>query len=526
MATLTIRPTATASNTGSWSAVGAATLHAAANDSSDATYILRPDDGVNTTEFELTMGDVTIPALAQIRSMQMFVRGYAIATASPPGSWFVFPRSIAWEYGVKLTNTSIATVAGPILTTDPSTGVAWTAAVLNAYNFGGHAAAYTAHPAPGGGWHGRVHDVWVDVITNEAPVATVSAPTGNQGSSRPTVTWAYSDPESNAQERYRIKVFSAAQYGIGGFSAETSPYTWDSGEVFSAAVTAPVGADLVNGVTYKAYVKVADTGSGGRYGEWAAGPAFTIATTPPPVPTFTATAEPTLARVFLHAVAGTFAPAAQRIIIERSADAGATWAIIRGGNEITPVATIVDVYDYEVPRGVDIMRYRARSVADVTGNRLVSANSAERIITLNSAGWWLKDPLAPGRNMQIVVDPSFSFRRKEPQQVYEPLGRATSVVVTDGVKGIEGSLGVWVKTAARYAKLEALLSAGRTLWLEDSLGRWWYVKVSAAAEWSIVRAAPASGETTPIRHIHLVTLPITEVGRPTGEVITPGTPTG
>ena len=58
--------------------------------------------------------------------------------------------------------------------------------------------------------------------------------------------------------------------------------------------------------------------------------------------------------------------------------------------------------------------------------------------------------------------------------------------------------------AAQYDALEAVLSAGRTLQLQDPFGRSWYVKIGDAQDWQLIRAAPASGETTPLRHFNTV----------------------
>lgn len=218
-------------------------------------------------------------------------------------------------------------------------------------------------------------------------------------------------------------------------------------------------------------------------------------------------------------------------IVEKSIDGGTTWTAVRGAASVTVPTTPsqeTTFYDYEVARGVT-PRYRARTQAldlELVAT-LVSADSAVSIAAVVAAtGWWLKDPLAPGLNMVIDVVPGFSFRRKQPQSVFEPIGRTVAVVVTDGPRGIEGTLDVWVKDSARYAKLQALVTGGRVLWLEDPFGRAWYVMFGAATEWSLLRAQPLNTETTPIRHIHTVSLPFIEVGSPSGDTVAAGTPTG
>jgi hypothetical protein len=60
---------------------------------------------------------------------------------------------------------------------------------------------------------------------------------------------------------YQVYVYSAAQYGAGGFVAGTSAATWSSS---GAGLTSVIPTGLVNGTTYRAYVrtaKAAGTGS-------------------------------------------------------------------------------------------------------------------------------------------------------------------------------------------------------------------------------------------------------------------------
>lgn len=219
------------------------------------------------------------------------------------------------------------------------------------------------------------------------------------------------------------------------------------------------------------------------------------------------------------------------ILVERSIDGGITWAPVRGapGTFFGPAVwdssatQQFSLYDYEVARNVSV-QYRARVLAQLP---YVASSAAGTSSTVSHAatGWWLKDPLAPGLNHQPEVIPPFDYKRKNPSKVYDPLGRATSVVVSDGVKGIQGALNVRTQLKARYDKLEAILAPGRTLWLEDVLGRSWYIDVSDDFSWSWIKAQPAVGETTPLRHFHEVALPFVQVGSPTGDTVTAGTPT-
>lgn len=229
---------------------------------------------------------------------------------------------------------------------------------------------------------------------------------------------------------------------------------------------------------------------------------------------------------------------AASVVVEKSLDNGVTWTTVRGaaggvsglgsywpaGPGQTFTEQTFTVYDYEIARNTPVL-YRARILAE-TPFVTSSPNTQTAAVQHAATGWWLKDPLAPGVNIQLDVEPGFSFRRKEPQSKLEPVGRKVAVVITDGVRGIEGQLEVWTKDAARYAKVLDIIDNAHDLWLEDVLGRAWYVHFGDATEWSLLRAQPQLSETSPIRHLHSVALPFAEVGSPIGDTVLAGTPTG
>lgn len=204
----------------------------------------------------------------------------------------------------------------------------------------------------------------------------------------------------------------------------------------------------------------------------------------------------------------------QRLTLQRSLDDGATWENVRNAVGLQPGEQQAIVYDYEVPSGV-LAQYRAIAAASEAGNAVSSAYSAvlAQSVALTNTTWWLKDAVDPDLNMAIKVAPPFQFRRKEAVQTFDPMGRSTAVYVSDGAKGIEGSLNVWVRDAAEYDALAAILGNGRALLLSDPLGRAWWVKFGAQ-DWELIRAQPQVGETSPIRHFHSLSLPFTEVAAP------------
>lgn len=92
---------------------------------------------------------------------------------------------------------------------------------------------------------------------NQAPSATVSVSGGtNTPTLTPTITWTYSDPENDIQERYKVTVLLDSDNSI----------VYQSGEVISSAIAHAIpNGYLLNNTTYRVKVEVADAGSAGRY---------------------------------------------------------------------------------------------------------------------------------------------------------------------------------------------------------------------------------------------------------------------
>lgn len=144
----------------------------------------------------------------------------------------------------------------------------------------------------------RIEELYVDVDVRDQPTVTAVTVVGNDISTRPEIQWTYNEnADGDPQKNYRVKIFSAAQYGITGFDPEKSPCTYDSGELHGGTENHILTRDLSVGVTYKAYVKAAQDFNGSAwYSAWTAlsspGTTFTITPVPPPTPTLTLTADP------------------------------------------------------------------------------------------------------------------------------------------------------------------------------------------------------------------------------------------
>lgn len=91
------------------------------------------------------------------------------------------------------------------------------------------------------------------------PTVIVSAPTSPvTTTSRPTISWSFAG-DTLTQSHYRVRIFTAAQYGAGGFNPQTSTATIDTDWVASTNNYYTPIDTLVNGTTYRAYVMAAQT---------------------------------------------------------------------------------------------------------------------------------------------------------------------------------------------------------------------------------------------------------------------------
>lgn len=284
--TVTVRrPDQTLGSTGI--SVSAGSAHNALADSSDTTYVT----GItNNGTVRLGIQDFTLSGL-RIKQARIRVRN----AHSPSGSgiqvgWAALydpngPGRCA-QLSMSRGSTSVAEQAGPWATAGPN-GQAWSQTLVN------RVAVQVAFQGDSA-WL-RVHEVYVDLDSNSQPTTSTVAFAGATTTTRPDVSWTYADSDGDPQTRYQVKVFSAAQYGAGGFSADKSAATWDSGQLFGDDDTVTVGVDLVSGTTYRAYVRTAQDWSGPEgdlwWSAWANSSATTVVVSPPPAPTLTAAGQ-------------------------------------------------------------------------------------------------------------------------------------------------------------------------------------------------------------------------------------------
>ena len=373
MPILQIRPTSTGASAAVTSSSG--TPHADLSDDNDATVVRGTAD---IAYVYLGLADVTLSAGQRVKQVRAIVKR-ARDTADVGrieqcrvrlvyAGKFGKPDFFAAYY------TTQGTEFGPWRNVAPDGG-AWSEPKID-----GLTAEVTWYANDSGSYFLRVSELYVDIETNSPP--SVGTPTVSGVTTTTTPAWAfsYSDPDGDPQTRYRVKVFSAAQYGAAGFNADTSTATWDSAEQTGSTTSGTVGSGLVNGTTYKLYAKAAQAWTGPLgtlwWSPWGVSAAFTIALTPPATPTVTVAGQnaPPDYRVLATVVAptspGGLSTATGVILLERGerlpADRGTfgNWMpaqLASGGSETR------STQGFQLTAGSDSMLWEPINMTLVTG---------------------------------------------------------------------------------------------------------------------------------------------------------------
>jgi hypothetical protein len=312
MTITTVRPTGLPGYDECGNGLGAGTHLVRLSDGSDTTSLINTLTGFFVREQPSFSGAFTLPGGAYIRQVRLAVRygkragthGSYISLQdiqapynSGQGTFAVYAVSIA-PSDIAL-HTLYTGWSDHCIVYPGGTAAPWTQAAVNALILHIPISNSTANDDVV-----DLYDAWVEVDVNTPPTVTVSTPTGTVTSTtRPQVGFTFNDADSDNMIGYRYKIFSAAQYGAGGFDPATSTATYDSGPLTGSIIaggtftgTAPT-ADLVNGTTYKYYMLVQQDTDGTWSTTWTAGPAFTITITAPAQPIVTATVDNANARI-------------------------------------------------------------------------------------------------------------------------------------------------------------------------------------------------------------------------------------
>jgi hypothetical protein len=343
MPTVTVRPNATNFNSGTLT--GAASAHAALSDNSDASYV----GYANGQGSIVQLPAPTIPAGTALRSVTARVR----AKSSGSGRYGFMQLQTLGFAGVGSMSVFLTTGAFASYVGDAQV-IAAQALYLD----------FGASP-PSSAETLQAAEAYLDWLYADPPTTSVTAPTGTiTTTSQPTIAWTHTPgTDGGAQTRYEIKLFSAAEYGAGGFSPDTSIPTWTSGVVASAATSAVPG--LLPNAVYRAYVRTAQTINGQpHWAAWAFS-AFTLNVT-----------GPTVLSVVPSVVHGGVSVAVSRdtggeawdfVDVERSVDAGTSWTWVRRAVRAAITGNTFVVDDQEAPPNTPLT-YRARGIRVVSGN--------------------------------------------------------------------------------------------------------------------------------------------------------------
>lgn len=339
---------------------------------------------------------------------------------------------------------------------------------------------------------------------------------------RPTLAWGYSDAHNLAQAKWQLYVYTQAW--VSGHNM-SDPAVWAGSATFSASGVQPsqrgivAATDFANG-TYVLYVRAQN--DVGLWSSWSSY-TWTQNVAPPPSPTgLTATADNTNFRVNLSCTC-TVGGQATHVTFQYSDDGGTTWNQVRG-SEALPIAAIVTTKDYDVPLG-KTRSYRAFTYK--ASPRFISAVTATVTATVTNQRYALTATSNSALGGEVFVKEAPEWSKDSDSGVFIGVEAVYPVVVSDGVpKARQQTITVETDSAAQWALVKALVESDDTLLLRDPFGDVMYCRVVGKYTRTQQYKRPYPSETTPLRHNHLVTIPLQEVEPPlvldVGYTIPPG----
>lgn len=291
----TLQPNSDLVRPAAWGPVGLATAQGCLKDGSlavpnDATYVR------NSTTYEgmlLGLDDATDAAYLNneiaIQGVRIRVRGKRGPFNSLRAYLQLGEVTDAARYDDWQMTTSFANYNGRWRSNDP-TGKRWTKAAISSLG---------VVLVPNYDLDVYVSELEVQVQYVVAPATVVTAPTGTVGTANPTVTWTRTHEDGRAESGWQVRIFDQATYERGDFDPDKSDPIAYSGKQTGAALSWQIAQTLVNGTTYRAYVRTAVTVSGAQlWSPWAAaGSTFTVSFDAPAVPTMTVQPQPDSGRV-------------------------------------------------------------------------------------------------------------------------------------------------------------------------------------------------------------------------------------
>jgi len=192
------------------------------------------------------------------------------------------------------------------------------------------------------------------------------------------------------------------------------------------------------------------------------------------------------------------------VTVERL-EADGRWHPVRGGEPGTLSGGAWTGFDYEVPYGQSVT-YRATSTTDASA-------PTSTVVVLAASHAWLVHPGVPGLSCELLVKSAGERVRAARRGIFEPVGRATPIVVSSVRSRAQWPLTVLTRSAVDRRELDDLLDDGSPLLLNVDTGN----------GWGIDPCYVSVGDVTEARRMEYLaeqdrwwSLPLVEVDRPAG----------
>ena len=448
MTTVTLRPDGT--NVSAGTVTGAASRHAATSDDSSSTYITLPDS--TATYVELSLGTSSIPAGAMLKTARAWADGGGVTGGTRGGIYLYGP-----------TGSALASYTGTVADEDDDEQI-FTSAALDSLegqtlvdglriSFATFSNSYEDL---------RIYEAGVDLTYVAQPTVAVTAVSPDPtAQTSPTIEWAATlDSDGGPQVGYRVNVFSAAQYGAGGFDPETSASVYSSGGLTGAASSLTVGP-LPDDTTYRAYVRVYQEVNGSSHlSDWSY-VQFAVDADTADVSTVAAVADDAAGKIALTVTRDGASEAWEYVEVERSVDAGVTWVPVRFATfvDATGNATTFTVDDHEAPNNQAVV-YRARATYYDTGLPITGDWTESSSVSWSSDDEWLKVPNDPTLNVTVAGATYAPEQRSTRAGVFQVDGAVYPVVVTDVLSSPSGSITFRAKGKTALQGILSALEAG------------------------------------------------------------------
>lgn len=169
--------------------------------------------------------------------------------------------------------------------------------------------------------------------------------------------------------------------------------------------------------------------------------------------------------------------------------------------EYVPLSGATTYADHSVVPLTD-RKYHAKTISyGLAGDMFVSPWGPDSAaFSFTAQNWWLKDITNPSGNIRLKVKfQTFSLTNQNTATQYQPVGTQYPVVLTEGFKTDTFTLDLIPVDQADYAALKAMLTSGKTLFLQSDIDSAWWVRPTS--DLSVDLLASNMRQSNPIREI-------------------------